>query len=121
MLSDPQTLTITGATGSPFTLNRISTKDMESTYSSADGTVVLVVSHVVTKAGRVRTTLDWTWRKVVNDPITNAATDYDSVTIRTLRDRPSYGFSAAEIDAFVAGTEAWTTTAIETQLFGRQS
>jgi hypothetical protein len=121
MLSDPQgPITITGYTGSPFTLYRVKVGDLFSVYQNADETVILTLSHKKTNKGRVIHEIRWDLKKIVTDPLT-AANDYDSTTIRSVIDRPGYGFSVTEIQNAVAAAQGWLTGAMVSSVYGLQS
>lgn len=95
---DPLSVTIPGVnSGNPISLARVLDQGTSSTYQNIDGTVKMVINHnPKTKKSRAIATVQLTLAKVVNDPITNQASDIDSVTETYVLDRPGYGFSVAE-------------------------
>jgi len=120
MFNDPQgPLTFTGVTGTPFTLNRIPSDGTSTVYATADDTLRLMISHQVTKADRVRSQFEFVHKKIVTNPL-DSSNDYDTVTIRLLIDRPSYGWSAADIDALWTGIKTWANTATMLKIYGKE-
>lgn len=117
MLSDPITLTVNGVANS---LNRISTGDLTSSYSTADESLKATIKHQRTSSDRIRTTIDVVQRKVVSDPLTSE-NDYDTLTFRLLIDRPSVGWTATEVDYVNQALAGFLTTANVGKLYGLQS
>jgi methyl-accepting chemotaxis protein len=117
VLSDPITLTVNGVANS---LNRISTGDLTSSYSTADESLKTTIKHQRTSSDRIRTTIDVVQRKVVSDPLTSE-NDYDTLTFRLLIDRPSVGWTATEVDYVNQALAGFLTTANVGKLYGLQS
>jgi len=117
MFTDPITITVNGVAK---TLSKISSEGTSSTYATPDEEYLYKISHQVTNAGRVRSTLELTQKKVVTNPL-DSTNDYDTVLFRYLIDRPLFGWSATELDYVKAGLAAWLTTANLTKLFGKES
>lgn len=116
MLADPQIVTISGAANS---MPRILLEGSKSTYQKADQNLSLVISHQNVGSERTRSMVRLDQRKVVADPLT-AANDYANLGVHIVIDRPNYGFSAADIDAVVQGFKAYLTTALVTQVVGKE-
>lgn len=103
MLSDPQTITINAIA---VTLNRISTSGLGSSYSNADQTIRMEVSHTQQKNGRIRTLVKLIERKLVTNPL-DSKNDYDTTSVHVVIDRPNYGWTTAQIQQLVAGLQGW--------------
>jgi hypothetical protein len=101
-------------------LARIKAGDQESSYMSSDQNFILEISHQTTKVGRERTTLRFTERKTVTDPLT-AQSDYDSATFTFTIDRPGYGFSDVELYYDINALMAFLSQANVTKLVGHES
>lgn len=106
MFQDPQSITINAVAQS---LSRIKTDGLSSTYSTSDGLYVLVLSHEITKANRVRSLIKLTQKKVVTNPLDNT-NDYDTTTIQITIDRPEFGWSATELGYLLSGLPAWVNS-----------
>lgn len=119
-LIDPQSITVNAVAKS---MPRILVGAMNSTYEIADKTFSLNVRHTSFKSAqksRVRSLVTFTQRKIVPDPLTTV-NDYETVSVSFQIDRPDAGFTATEIDHMVAGFKTWLSTAMVTQLVGRES
>jgi hypothetical protein len=92
-LADPQSITVAGST---IPLPRTSTGDGQSTYTSSDGLVRLIVSNVRSKNGRFRRTIRVEHRKVAPDPFTSAQNAEYSMTTYVVFDVPSVGYTVAQ-------------------------
>lgn len=117
MFPDPITITVGGVAKS---LARVKVGDMTATYATADENYLLEVSHTVTKSSRKRTTLRFTFRKTVTDPLTSAV-DYDSVTETRTYDQPIVGFSDVEWFNLITGLNGFLTQGNVTKLNGKES
>jgi len=117
MFSDPVTITINGVAK---TLARVKTGDMESTYQTADGLLTLEIPQQPTKSSRARTTLRFTQKKVVTNPL-DSSNDYDSTTWTHTFDRPGFGFSDVELFQVEAALGAFLTQTNVTKLYGHES
>jgi hypothetical protein len=119
-LVDPQVITVNAVAKSMPMLNR---GDLKSFYQMDDKTFSLDIRHVELKKdkkARVRSTVTFTQRAVVPDPLT-AVNDFEEATVSFQIDRPDAGFTAAQIDQMVVGFKSWLSSTIVTNLFGRQS
>jgi len=121
MLTDPQSLN--PGTGS-VSMPRTAVGQQTAKYSNQDETLTIEIQHQVTKAGRIRHTVDVVQTKVVTDPI-SSQNDSDSLTVRVLIDRPPFGWTEAQTSSLVAGVQAWLTTTAGTgivaKLYGKES
>lgn len=109
MLVDPQSITLNGVATS---LPRNGGNGVNSNvYATADDLVKLTVRKDRSKAGRLRNEFRLEQSKVAPDPI-SAVNKSVGATVYIVVDRPSFGFSNAELGyliealkaAFVAGT-----------------
>jgi hypothetical protein len=111
MFSDPISVLFDGSTST--SLARITDDGLSSTYSSADRTKTVDISHQVTSNGRRRTTVRLTQKKVSADPISSVNKEV-SMSAYIVYDLPPWGFDDSDmvkltiaIDAFLsAGTYA---------------
>jgi len=109
-LADPQSITI----GSAVSLPRTVTDNTAATYTSADGTISLLVSHQV-KGGRRRTLVKAGRKKVSTDALTDVKSEIGSV-INISIDRPNVGFTEAELIELVTGATTWMTASTNANL-----
>lgn len=122
MFADPQAVTIVGVNGgTPISLPRVKTDGLSSVYQNSDETIILTVSHQISKDGkRVRTLVRLEQKKVVADPLT-AVNDWDSISESRTYDRPLYGFTSQEVERLDAGFSAWSSAATIAKLYGKES
>lgn len=118
MFADPITLTVNGVAK---VLNRIEQAGTSARYSNADGTFTLNITHNVTKSDRVRSVVAFRQQKVVSDPITSTASDFDDTTVSLTIDRPFYGFSDTEIQYLESALEGFLDATALTKIYGRES
>jgi hypothetical protein len=109
-LADPQSLTV----GSAVSLPRIQTGQTSAEYTSADGTISLLVSHQTTK-GRRRALVKATRKKVTTDALTDVKSEIGAV-INVSIDRPAAGFTEAELVELCTGAFTWATTGTNANL-----
>lgn len=100
-LSDPQTVTISGATTS---LPRVSTDKSESTYTSADGLISLTISHTTGKRNRSVVRIEHA--KLSPDVYKPSENVKVGCSIYTVIDTPSAGYTDAELLAIWVGLNA---------------
>lgn len=116
MLSDPQSVTISG---SAISLPRTSSGVNSGSYQSNDGTVKLSVSHQYGK--RIRRTVRLEHSKIAADPLSAANTKY-SMTSYIVIDVPPVGYTVAEAkavwDGFAAALAASSGSMISKTLGG---
>ncbi|DAD52043.1 coat protein [ssRNA phage Gerhypos.4_53] len=120
MLSEPLSIVIGSDT---FSLPRVKSGDLSSTYQSNDLNVILEISHTMSGKGtnqRVRTMVKLTHRKVVPDPLT-AANDYDQVVYHSVIDRPVAGFTVGDVQNQVYAQQAFLSSTNVAKLFGLES
>lgn len=116
MFADPQTLTVNSVAKS---LPRIMIDGQKAIYQMADQTFTLTVSHQPAKDGRVRSTVRVEQKAIVTNPLDNT-NDYDTLVFYYVLDRPSFGFSMAQVEQLVAAIQAFTTTTVVDKLFGQE-
>lgn len=117
MFTDPTSITINAVAKS---FARISTNGMSSVYRTADGLFKLTISHQETKAKRLRSEIRITQTAVVADPIT-AVNDEETLTFYAVVDRPSAGFTSAQMDQLIQGLKSFLTTANNDKLYALES
>lgn len=118
MLTDPFSITVSGAAKS---MPRVAMGDRTASYQNSDETFKFNMTHRTTKAGRVRHEARFDQRKIVTSPLDSSKQDWDGFSIQINIDRPSYGFTAAEVDALWAAIKAKLDTALITQIYGQES
>lgn len=120
-LADPQSVTLSGV-ATP--LPRTSSGDNQSTYTSNDGMVRLIVSHSRSKNGRFRRTVRIEHRKVAADPFSSTAYAQYSMTAYAVFDVPSVGYTVAQQkdiwDGFITQLQA-TSGAFVTKVLGGEN
>lgn len=109
-LADPQAIT----TDALYSLPRVTTNASSADYSTADGTKVLLVSHQVVR-GRRRSLVKLTVKKVSTDPLTDMKSEI-SETVNIQFDRPSVGFTEAELIQLASGAFNWLTAGTNANL-----
>jgi len=121
--TDPQAITVTGATGSPFSLPRVSTEGSRSIYQSSDGLMKMTVSHAYNKRNRRVIRADLT--KVAANPLLSAENIIYSTGLYLVSDEPPTGiFTVAERLALYAGLNTQLTAssnAVLTKFLGGES
>jgi len=120
-LTDPQTVTISGATTS---LPRVSTEGNESEYRSADGLISLKISHTDSgKRGRSVIRIDHA--KLAADPFQSGVNVKVGCAVYTVVDFPSAGYyTDAELLAIWQGFNAQlvaASNAVFTKFLGGES
>jgi len=119
MLTDPQSVTIGGATSS---LPAVSRGSNTSTYQNGEGTVKLTVSHAYGKRNRRNIRLDFT--KVAADPLVSAQSIQYSMSAYLVIDEPITGFTVTQAKEVVDGLLGFLTAssgAAVTAVLGGQS
>lgn len=119
MLSDPQSITISGTA---ISLPRTSVGTDQAQYTSADGLVQLLLSHTYGK--RNRHVLRLNHNKITADPFIPADNVEVGVSMYTVFDMPPAGYSVADVIAVYAGWKALYTAssdAVITRLLGGES
>lgn len=102
MLSEPQALTVTGASGSPFSLPRVGSGDYSGLFQTTDGNVSISIRHQYAK--RNRHTVQFKLTKIAPDPLISAQNIIYTATVGVTLDVPKTGFTVAEIVALAAGS-----------------
>lgn len=100
-LSDPQSITLGGVQ----TLPRTAIGQMSSTYSKADGTLRLELTHTVGKRKRhtARVRVD----KIAADPLITTTNVRLSASAYLVIDAPDVGFTVTELSDLVASLTLW--------------
>jgi len=117
MFSDPQSVTVNGAAKS---MPRVENDGKKSVYQMNDETFKLIISHQPTGSDRVRSMVRIDQRAVVADPLTSV-NDYETLTYYVVVDRPSVGFTSAQLGYLVAGLNTWLDSTAVGKLFGQES
>jgi len=117
--ADPSSVTINGVATS---LPRTSTGANTSTYTSADGTTVMTVSHAYGK--RQRRTIRLNQTKISTSPLIPAQNERAAMSVYMVVDTPLYGFTVVDekylVDALVAYLSA-SSGAQVTKLLGGEN
>lgn len=104
-LNDPQSVTLaSGAVSVPRTSSGVNS----STYTSADGTVQLVVSHQYGK--RTRRSVRVNVNKITTDPLLTGASINVGLSAYVVLDVPSAGFSADEMKGALLALATWLSS-----------
>jgi len=117
-LADPQVITVNSVAKS---MPRVETSGRKSLYATDDGLFSMTVSHQTTAQDRIRSLAGFEQRAVVTNPLDSTDQDYDSLRINVTFDRPSYGFSLAQVQQLTAAIVAKINDAFVAQIFGQQS
>jgi hypothetical protein len=117
MFSDPQSVTINSVAKS---MPRVENNGKKSIYSMADGTFKLSISHQPTGNGRIRSNVRIDQLAVVPDPLTSV-NDYETLSYYVVVDRPSAGFTSAQVGYLIAGLNAWLDSTAVGKIFGLES
>jgi hypothetical protein len=116
MYSDPQSVTINSVATS---LPRVSIGNKEASYASADGTVLLRISHQSSK-GRHRRMVRLDQTVIAADPLT-AENAEQKAGIYLVVDEPTWGFSDTNLDYLVDALILWLSSANIAKLLGGES
>lgn len=117
MLQDPLNFSIDGGV-TQIPLNRIVSSGQSAKYASADDTLILDVSHQVTKKDRRRRLVKITWKAVVTDPLTSE-NDYDQAVMHLVIDEPGFGFSDSVLTLLFDGLTTLATDNLQDILEGQ--
>lgn len=119
MLSDPQSITIDGTA---YSMPRISSGNLQSQYSSADGSTRLKVSHTVSNRERSLVRLDLS--KIGEDPLQSTVSRTYTASVYLVVDRPlnGAGFTDAElVDAIAGFTDYLAVSGFSAKILGLES
>lgn len=117
--SDPQTITIDGTA---INLNRVSTGENQSKYTSSDGLVSLSASHAYNR--RTRRVLRLDHAKITSDPFIPSENRKVSMSTYMVFDVPTVGYTNDEVgDIYTGFNSLYTasTSAMITDLLGGES
>jgi hypothetical protein len=117
-LTDPQVVTINAVQKS---MPRVSTSGTSAKYQMPDQAFALVVSHSVTKDGRIRSLARLDQRAIVVDPLDSNKSDYDTLGFYVVVDRPEYGFTQTQLEQLITGFKTWLDNTMVGKLFGQES
>ena len=117
MFTDPQSVTVNSVAQS---MPRVSQKERSAVYMKGDQSFTLTISHQSAAKGHIRSIARIDQRAVVTNPL-DSTNDYDTLTVYTVIDRPSYGFTTAQIEQLVTGFQAWLSTGNVDKLVGQES
>lgn len=117
MFADPITITVNAVAK---VLARVSSVGLKSTYQNADETYTLTISHQVMNNGRVKSMARIDRREIVTNPL-DSSTDYDTLSEWYVIERPSYGFTSANITDVATGFKTWLDNTVITKLLGKES
>jgi len=118
-LSDPQSITITGATSS---LPRVASLQNKSEYMSADGLIKLSLSHAYGRRNRRVLRIDHS--KITSDPFKPAENTSVSMSNYIVFDVPRVGYTNAQVKEVYDGFKALyiaSSDAIIAKLLGGES
>lgn len=101
MLVDPQTLAVTGAAGTPFTLPRVGSGIDLGTYQTNDGNVQISIRHTYAKRNRHSALFSLT--KIAPDPLISAQNIVYTAKVSIAFDVPKTGFTVTEIVNLAVG------------------
>lgn len=111
MLSDPQSLTISG---SAISFPRTSTAQDLAVYTASDLTRKLRVQHSLGK--RIRRVARLDREKTAADPLFPAQNRPYTMSCYVVMDVPTFGFSVTEVVDEVAGLTTWLTASTNANL-----
>jgi len=122
-LADPLPITVNVTTTN---LPKVSTQGLSSVYQNADETLKETISHQIqqpkgSSGRRVRSLIRVDQRTVVADPVSGVNSDFDTLSVQLVIERPEYGFTVTQVDYLVQALKAQLTTAIVTKLYGKES
>lgn len=100
--ADPQTITVNTV---PKTLNRISSNESRSIYTTDDELYKFTISHQVSKDS-VRHMVRIDRKVAAADPLT-AVTAYRNLGVYLVIDEPSFGFTVGDVTDVVVALELW--------------
>lgn len=109
-LTDPQSLTVAGL---PVTLPRTEQDRTANGYTNADGTLKLTVSHQYGRRNRSIIRIDS--NKISADALTDVKMKLSS-SVYILIDRPTAGFTVAELKDVSLALTTWITAATNANL-----
>lgn len=106
MFTSPQSVTLNAVATD---LHRTRDLETSSIYESADGNLLLKVSHQQS-GQRVRRMARIDQQLVASDPLT-AISQYQTAGVYIVIDEPAFGFSSVDIGYLVDGLKTWLTSA----------
>jgi len=116
MFADPQVVTVNAVAKS---MARFLIDGTKATYQTSDELFRLTISH--TKSGdRTRSMVRIDQRAIVTNPL-DSSNDWDTLSFYFVLDRPTYGFTQAQIEQLVAGLKTWLDNTALGKLTGSES
>jgi len=116
MLTDPQSITISGVAKS---MPKILAQGLKSVYQSNDKAYTLTISHQES-GKKVRTLVRFDLRAVKADPLTSA-NNWETLSFQTVIDRPLTGFSVTDLTDHITGFKTWFDNTLVGKLYGEES
>lgn len=116
-LTDPQSITINAV---PTSLPKVESTGQKSVYRSADGAIVLTVSHTSMGGGRYRHLVRIDKTVVSADPF-SAQNTSKTFSVYTVIDQPSFGFDTTAIQQIVAGFQTLLSGTLIGRIVGLES
>lgn len=116
MFTDPQVVTVNAVAQS---MPRIKTDGLLAIYQKSDETFKLTVSHQKSNK-RIRSMARIDQRAIVPDPLT-AVNDWETLGFYVVVDRPSAGFSSAQVEQLITGFKTWLDATAMAKLFGQEA
>lgn len=127
MFPDPTGITY-NAVGVGLNRTQVLVNPPGAVYQSPDGVWKLTVTHQDTNKKRIRTRVRLDRTVVVVDQLDNTKSDFETITIETILDRPILGFSMVDVERLfavftgtVSDSARLLNTTIVDKLYGRES
>lgn len=124
MFTDPISLIISTIT---YNLARVRMRERASDYQNAALTVFQTISHQDAPPPKgetgtyVKSLVGTRQRKLVTDVMNAEKSEYKTLGIQVIIQRPEYGFDAAELKAVWTGIKAQMNDAFIDKVFGQES
>jgi len=117
MFADPQVITVNSVAKS---MPRYKTDGTKAFYQTPDELYRLTISH--TPSGdRIRSMVRVDQRAIVTNPLDSTSNDWDTLSFYCVLDRPTYGFTQAQIEYLIAGFKTWLDNTALGKLTGSES
>lgn len=116
MFADPQSITIDAVATS---LPKVSASGRTGVYESADGNLMLTISH--TNGKRQRSVVRIDHKKVGSDPLNPTTNKPYGSSVYLVVDQPVVGYTDAELKSIAKGLTALVNDAFLTRFLGQES